>query len=398
MLTFLKGVLFAGLFALFLAAGFYGFRGYLDTHRDGGVFASGLDFFLKQDRGERASPSGGRPRGGNLDAIVKDYERKTQLAKAGDGAPTAGMDAAVGAAPGTVVVNAPKPTDKDVVIREWPTQRKWVALTFDDGPHPNYTRKFIDLLQSKNAKATFFLIGRQANAFPGLVKELADAGFELANHSWSHPQLTRISPEKVREELANTSRAIAEASGAEVGLLRPPYGSTNAKVQAVAAELGLRIINWSIDTNDWRPNATADSMTSEILKNVRDGSIILMHDRHEKSLITTERVIDKLRAEGYEFVTVSELLGLREPGAPPARPEVAQAPAASVSGPAGDVPAAAGTLPPTAEHSPLPAPAAPTPAVSPAVTGEPVPATSTYGGDILPAISAEKLSVPAPSH
>ncbi|MCX7717460.1 MAG: polysaccharide deacetylase family protein [Candidatus Sumerlaeaceae bacterium] len=405
MLTFLKGVLFAGLFALFLVAGFYGFRAYLETHRDGGLFSTVLDVVLQTDRSAAVKATGPK-RGGNMDAIVQDYERKKELAKAGASAAATGATTGGDAVPGVAAAGdskpgqrpIPKPTDKDVVIREWPTGRKWVALTFDDGPHPEYTQKFIELLQSKNAKATFFLIGKQASAFPDLVKQLADAGFEVANHSWSHPQLTRISPEKAREELSKTSQAIADACGAEVTLLRPPYGSTNAKVQALTGELGLRIINWSIDTNDWRSNTTADSMTSEILKNVRDGSIILMHDRHEKSLKTTERVIDKLRAEGYEFVTVSELLGLRDHGQAQPRRDVAQAPPAEAVARAAATAAGQTTVWASAHEGALPS--LPVPGLvtaAPAIAAEAVTSASTFAGDILPGIPADKLTVPAPT-
>lgn len=203
------------------------------------------------------------------------------------------------------------------LVREWPTGRKWVSLTFDDGPHPEWTPKFIDLLRAKNVKATFFLLGQQIEKSPEIAKLLVDNGFEVANHTTNHPQFRSASKEKIREELTRTNELIKEATGiAHVTLMRPPYGQAPKNVQEVCDELGLKIITWNIDTDDWRSSTGEDKMTSNVMSNLKDGSIILMHDRSEKAYNTTLNIIDQIREKGYEFVTVSELLGW-QPHTPP---------------------------------------------------------------------------------
>ncbi|MGC8840128.1 MAG: polysaccharide deacetylase family protein [Candidatus Sumerlaeaceae bacterium] len=257
-----------------------------------------------------AQDPGGRGATRDLSKVVESYRQQEQLAKA---APVEAADqgtSSASALPRSALaapVRTPPPTLK--IIREWPTGKKRVALTFDDGPHPEYTRKFLAMLAEKNVKATFFLLGPNVEKQPDVVREIVAAGHEVGNHSWSHPVLNKLAPEKIREELEKTTRAIAEASGAQVRLVRPPYGSANKKVQDICDSLGARIICWSIDTDDWRKQTTKEKMVETIKRNVRDGAIVLMHDRFDKSYETTAEIIDALRAQGYEFVTVGELLG-----------------------------------------------------------------------------------------
>lgn len=311
MLKVLKTLVFLALFVGFLGGAYFGFQHYLNENKDGGIFAPVLTFGFRREA-TPAEPAAAKA-AGDLSGIVAEYRAAMTAAKASpDGV------AAVKKEP-----EIPVPGDDVKVIREWKTGKKWVALTFDDGPHPEYTPRFMALLKEKNVPATFFLIGKQVASFPELTRKLVDEGFEIANHTWTHPQLTRIKAETAVTELENTTRAIEEAASVKVELLRPPYGATNDRVLSMTQGMGLRVINWNIDTNDWRTNTTADSITSEILKYARDGSIVLMHDRYEKSLEATSRSIDLLRADGYEFVTVSTLLGIRKPGEP--QPAIARA-------------------------------------------------------------------------
>lgn len=257
---------------------------------------------------QSAETLGGRGATRDLSKIVEAYRQQDQLGKMapaelGDTATSVGASGVKHAAP----VRTPPPTLK--VIREWPTGKKRVALTFDDGPHPEMTRRFLALLAEKNVKATFFLLGPNVEKNPDIVKEIVESGHEVGNHSWNHPVLNKLTPEKIREQLEKTSQAITDASGAQVRLVRPPYGSVNKKVEDICDSLGAKIICWSIDTDDWRKTTTKEKMVETVKKNIRDGAIILMHDRFEKSYETTAEVIDALRAEGYEFVTVGELLG-----------------------------------------------------------------------------------------
>lgn len=263
---------------------------------------------------EKVTDVGGRGATRDLSKIVEAYSRHEELAKIGS---TERLDVTTTPARGgggesEGVQRAPERTPPPTmgIIREWPTGRKRIALTFDDGPHPDFTPKFLALLASKKVRATFFLLGPNAEKHPELVKAIAEAGHEIGNHSWSHPVLNKLTPDKIREELTKTNSTIEQAVGSRPHLMRPPYGSANKKVQEICQELGLRIICWSVDTDDWRKATTAEKMWEIVKKNVRDGAIVLMHDRYDKSLETTAKTIDEFRAQGYEFVTVSELLGL----------------------------------------------------------------------------------------
>jgi peptidoglycan/xylan/chitin deacetylase (PgdA/CDA1 family) len=201
-----------------------------------------------------------------------------------------------------------EPTTVPQTISSWPTGRKLVALTYDDGPHPTITPKLIELLKRKNAPATFFLLGQSVKAYPSIARQLADIGFEIGNHSFSHPQLTKLSEEAIRRELTQCAELITSATGgAPIRVMRPTYGAHNERVRRIATEMGYNIILWDVDTNDWRKRTT-DQMVATILSSVKDGSIILMHDRYSTTLETTAAVIDELRARGFTFVTVSEML------------------------------------------------------------------------------------------
>lgn len=270
-------------------------------------------------------------------------------------------------------INTPKPDEGK--IRSWPSGRKWVALTYDDGPHPEWTPKMIELLRSKNVKATFFLLGQEIERFPDIARDIHDNGFEIGNHTMNHPNFnqSKWNSENIHEQLEETNKLIAEYAGVNnVLTMRPPYGNTPKKLEKVCEDLGLAIVAWNIDTNDWESKTTADDMIENIMKNLGDGAIILMHDKHQKTYDTTAAVIDKIRAEGYEFVTVSELLGLTphtapgpNPPPPTATPYVAPAPTAAPGAAtlAPVAPAAAGA-------NSLPAPSAATRAPSAAALDE----------------------------
>ncbi len=207
------------------------------------------------------------------------------------------------------------PTSGPRPISQWPTGEKLIALTYDDGPNPTITPRLLKLLQSKGARATFFLLGESVKAHPEIVKTIVDAGMEIGNHSDTHPQFTKLSEEKIRSELqTNHDRIISAAPNATIRTMRPPYGAYNGTVMRVAEQMGYKVILWSVDTNDWRKRTT-EQMTQTVLKEARDGAIILMHDRYETSLQTTAQILDSLSAQGYRFVTISELLSHRRPQA-----------------------------------------------------------------------------------
>ncbi|MFJ7243806.1 polysaccharide deacetylase family protein [Kitasatospora sp. NPDC098652] len=157
-----------------------------------------------------------------------------------------------------------------------PAQRV-VALTIDDGPDPRYTPQVLALLQQHGIRATFFLIGENAVEHPGLVKEIADRGHHIANHTWTHPDLRHMSEGAVRDELERTSDLLHRTTGRLPTWFRAPGGDFSPVSLRVAAELGLRNMAWSIDPRDWSRPGTS-SIIDTVLKEVRPGSIVLNHD------------------------------------------------------------------------------------------------------------------------
>ncbi|MDX8046830.1 polysaccharide deacetylase family protein [Gracilibacillus sp. S3-1-1] len=181
--------------------------------------------------------------------------------------------------------------------------KKRVALTFDDGPHPTNTTKILELLKEYDAKATFFMLGNRVDFYPTIAKEVAENGHEIGNHTWSHKDLTTLDSETIKQEIDDTSEIIFEATGQKPTVLRPPYGATNKQVEA-ATDLPLTL--WTIDTLDWKSH-DPEAILKEVKENVQDGSIILMHDIHETTVEAVEPVLTYLAENDYEFVTVSEL-------------------------------------------------------------------------------------------
>lgn len=197
-----------------------------------------------------------------------------------------------------------------------PRNRREVALTFDDGPWPSPpTSQFLDVLERYHAVATFFEIGEQVRPYdPGgaLERRMLTDGDMIGNHTWSHPDMTRLSVSAQRQELLQTSAAIRSASGFEPCLWRPPYGSQSSGTISLARSLGMLTVDWDIDTVDWQTPGTATIYQRAIA--VRNGSIILQHfggGPRYQTLAALPQEITTLRRRGYRFVTVAQLLGLR---------------------------------------------------------------------------------------
>lgn len=213
------------------------------------------------------------------------------------------------------------------VISRVPTTRKVVALTYDDGPFPQWTPRFLDVLKRKGVRGTFYVCGNMVASHPSIARRTVEEGHELGNHTWNHPSLNRISADAVRSQLNRTNQIIQQHNGGiPVATMRPPYGARNASVDEICRQLGLTVILWDVDTNDWR-RRTAQQITETVLNQVRPGSIVLFHDRLQGSLDAQAPIIDGLRARGYEFVTVSELLAIgaaeRAEAESPSRPALA---------------------------------------------------------------------------
>lgn len=176
------------------------------------------------------------------------------------------------------------------------------ALTFDDGPSGDNTRALMDLLAEKDVRATFFLCGYRIALFPALPEVLRQAGHELGVHGYSHNCFDTMTPEELRDEISRT----ASLMGGEPVLLRPPCGAWDGRVRDAAREAGMAVVLWSVDPEDWRC-LDPEEIARRVCGRVRDGSIILLHDLHPSTVDAAGRIIDRLRAEGYDFCTVSEL-------------------------------------------------------------------------------------------
>ncbi|WP_342510800.1 polysaccharide deacetylase family protein [Sporosarcina sp. FSL K6-1522] len=183
------------------------------------------------------------------------------------------------------------------------SNEKQVALTFDDGPDPIITTQILETLNKYNAKATFFMLGNMAEKNPDTAKAVKDAGHELGNHSWSHPILTKLGPEAIRNEVNNTTATIENATGGKVTVFRPPYGAVNASVRE---QIGLPVIMWDVDTLDWK-HRNANQLLTYVKNQTKAGSIVLMHDIHQSTADGLDAVMAYLQSEGYTFVTISEM-------------------------------------------------------------------------------------------
>ena len=187
---------------------------------------------------------------------------------------------------------------------------QYIAMTFDDGPSAKLTPQLLDILKARNMHVTFFVVGENAKEHPEILKRAVAEGHEIGNHSWSHPNLAKMSDEAVRSELDRTKDAIVAAIGTQPDLMRPPYGSLSAAQRKwVHADLGYKIILWDVDPNDWKRPGSA-VVEQRILEGTRPGSIILSHDIHPGTVEAMPDTFDKLLAKGYKFVTVDELIGM----------------------------------------------------------------------------------------
>lgn len=195
---------------------------------------------------------------------------------------------------------------------------KLVALTFDDGPNPQYTPALLDGLDERNAKVTFFVMGNSLMDRFGdivlenaaIVKRAYDSGHQIANHSYSHPHLTQLPDEEALEEIEKTNYALGRILGEGEWMIRPPYGDGRSD-QHLEALLSAPLITWSVDPAAGM-ELSEDELYSRALDQVCDGSVILLHDQHGMANVNAAlRLIDTLREQGYEFVTIEELYRLK---------------------------------------------------------------------------------------
>ncbi|UUU19471.1 polysaccharide deacetylase family protein [Streptomyces sp. DSM 40750] len=183
------------------------------------------------------------------------------------------------------------------------TKVKCVALTFDDGPAVPEAATLLNHLAQYKARVTFFTVGQNVAAHPELVRAEAKAGHEVGNHSWNHPDLTRLTPEQIRYQLNRTSEAIKNATGEAPTLFRPPYGAMDAKVKAATT---LSPVLWDVDTEDWKYRDAA-KVAQTVIAKTEPNDVVLMHDIHPTSVAAVPEILRTLTARGYHFVTVSHL-------------------------------------------------------------------------------------------
>ena len=188
---------------------------------------------------------------------------------------------------------------------------QYVALTFDDGPSGNNTEALMEMLEAQEVKATFFLCGYRMETYPELVKELHRAGHELGVHGYSHTCFDILCREELKKEVQGTSAQIREFGGVEPVLLRPPCGAWNEAVREEARAAGMTMILWSADSLDWQ-RGDVEAMAARVCSQAKNGDIILMHDMYPDSIRAAELIIERLRAQGFVFVTVSELARLAQ--------------------------------------------------------------------------------------
>lgn len=181
---------------------------------------------------------------------------------------------------------------------------KKIALTFDDGPHPVYTEQMLNLLEEMEVPATFFLLGQNVEKQGELVKEIAQKGHLIGNHTYHHVQITTLTTEQAYEEIDKTSALIEELTGKGTEYVRPPFGTWN---QGLEADLDLIPVMWTIDTLDWT-TGNVSWIVEQVVKNAKDNDIILMHDSYKSTVQAVERIVPLLMADGFEFVTVDEVL------------------------------------------------------------------------------------------
>ena len=179
-----------------------------------------------------------------------------------------------------------------------------IAITFDDGPHPYYTEQLLDGLKERGVKATFFVTGMHAEQYPELICRMSEEGHLIGNHTYSHMQLSSSNSDSFKEELIQTNEVIEELTGQEVQYVRPPYGTWDKKFEK---ELNMFPVLWTVDPLDWCSDNVA-GIVHKVTSKVKENAIILMHDEYKSTVTAALQVIDELTEEGYEFVTVDELL------------------------------------------------------------------------------------------
>lgn len=201
--------------------------------------------------------------------------------------------------------------DAGVTFSRVQVSGNFIAITFDDGPHPRNTPRLLDILAQRNIKATFYVIGRSVDLHPGVLRRTVAEGHEIGNHSHTHRLLSKLGDAEVRQEMQRCQDAIGRAAGVRPRTMRPPYGGLlQRQRELVHEEFGYPTILWSVDPLDWRrpgPSVVA----SRILSATTAGGIVLAHDLHSQTVDAMPATLDGLLKRGFKFVTVSQLIAMK---------------------------------------------------------------------------------------
>src|SRR5882757_71767 len=190
-----------------------------------------------------------------------------------------------------------------------------LALTFDDGPNDPHTLRLLEVLARHDVRATFFMIGRYVQQRPQIARAVAEAGHALGNHTFTHPNLIFCSETQTRIQLAECNRAVEDAAGQTPRLFRPPFGGRRPSTLRIASELGFAPVMWNVTGFDWDAHSS-EAVERKVAKQIHGGDIILLHDGSHRQLgldrshtvAATDRLVGRYKAEGYEFVTIPEML------------------------------------------------------------------------------------------
>lgn len=193
---------------------------------------------------------------------------------------------------------------------------KKIALTYDDGPNDPHTLRLLEVLAKHEVSATFFMIGRYVRERPDIAREVVKAGHEVGNHTFTHPLLIFKDAAETRQEVSDCRSALEDAIGKHSNLFRPPFGGRRPATLRVARQLGLEPVMWNASGHDWEAPPAA-VIEREVMKQIRGGDVILLHDGgyrqmgadRSQSVLVTDRLISHYQAAGYDFTTVSGMMG-----------------------------------------------------------------------------------------
>ncbi|MBR7133403.1 MAG: polysaccharide deacetylase family protein [Clostridia bacterium] len=188
------------------------------------------------------------------------------------------------------------------------TEKKQVAISFDAAWGNDDTQQLIDILKEYDVPATFFVVGAWVDKYPESVKALSDAGHQIQNHSNTHPYMTQLSKEQMKNEIESCNKKIEAITGTCPTLLRPPYGDYDNALIQVMQEINMYTIQWDVDSLDWKDSATPDSICKRVTSKVKNGSIVLFHNDADHTPEALPTILKCLKDDGYEFVFISDLI------------------------------------------------------------------------------------------